>query len=261
MWLTNLKIVAVTLAVVLFYTAMAHIIPQLESALPEAVELGGDVTPEQLAAAGEEIYNGAGNCASCHALGTRAPNLLIDYDGQGPIGSRCDAAFGAGCKDYLYSSLTAPNDSVVPEFAAIMPDMRRQLPGENEIWVLVAFLQSLGGEITVTAGDLEAGGAEGAGGTGRVGGHTATMDPRAILEEKGCLACHQIDGAGPPIGPSFDDVGGRLTADEIRQSVLDPNAEISEGFEQFAGVMPATLGQQLSAAQLEAIVQFLAARK
>jgi cytochrome c551/c552 len=87
------------------------------------------------------------------------------------------------------------------------------------------------------------------------------MDPRAILEEKGCLACHQIDGAGPPIGPSFDDVGSRLSPDLIRQSILDPNAVIAQGYEQFAGVMPATFGQQLSAAQLEAVVQFLAVRK
>ena len=67
--------------------------------------------------------------------------------------------------------------------------------------------------------------------------------------------------AGPPIGPSFDGIGSRLTPDQIRQSILDPNAEIAEGFEAFAGMMPAGLGDKLSAQQMEVIVQFLAGRR
>jgi hypothetical protein len=40
-----------------------------------------------------------------------------------------------------------------------------------------------------------------------------------------------------------------------------PNADTAQGYAQFAGMMPQTFGSQLSAAQLEAMVQFLAARK
>ena len=61
--------------------------------------------------------------------------------------------------------------------------------------------------------------------------------------------------------PSFDGMGGRIGTDRIRRGILDPNAEVAEGFESFAGVMPAAFGDQLTAAQLEALVQFLAGRR
>jgi len=36
---------------------------------------------------------------------------------------------------------------------------------------------------------------------------------------------------------------------------------VAKGYEQFAGTMPKTFGQQLTGQQLEAIVRFLAARR
>jgi hypothetical protein len=36
---------------------------------------------------------------------------------------------------------------------------------------------------------------------------------------------------------------------------------VAEGYDQFAGMMPATFGQQLTAAQLEAVVAFLSERR
>jgi mono/diheme cytochrome c family protein len=166
------------------------------------------------------------------------------------------------CKAYLYESMTNPSAFVVPGFENIMPDMRRQL-ADDQIWATVAYLQSQGGEVTVTASDYgkstEAprGTAPPASGAAL----TATMEPLQLLQEKGCVGCHAINGAGPPIGPSFDGIGRRLRPDQIRRAILMPNADTAKGYEKFAGMMPATFGQQLSAAQLEAIVQFLAGRK
>ena len=260
MWLTNLKVAAVGIGVILFYTAVAHMIPQLESEVPRALELSGEVTPEALVAAGEEVYNGAGGCGSCHGLGTRAPNLLSSHDGLGTIGARCQAALGEGCKDYLHTSLVSPGDSIVDPFVNIMPNMQQQLGDPQAIWALVAFLQAQGGEVTVTADDVPAE-ADEAGEAGAVGPGVAATEPRAMMQELGCMNCHAIDGEGPPLGPSFDRMGGRINADRIRRGILDPNAEIAEGFEQFAGVMPVMFGDQLTAAQLEAIVRFLAARR
>lgn len=261
MWLTNLKVGAVTIAVLLFYTAVAHVIPQLESEVPEDLNLSGDeLTPEALVAAGERLFTGAGGCAACHGLGTRAPNLRTDHEGRGAIGARCVARFGDGCKAYLYHSLTAPGDSVVPGFENIMPDMRRQLP-EEQIWATVAYLQSLGGEVTVSAADLPSASDAASEPATAASTRTATTDALQLLQEGTCLACHQLDGAGPAIGPPFDGVGSRLTADEIRRAILQPAAEIAPGYEAFAGVMPATFGEQLSAAQLEVLVQFLAERR
>ena len=259
MWATNLKILLVTTAVLAFYTMVAHIIPQLESEVPEALDLSAAASPEALAAAGQRIFEGAGGCTACHGLGTRAPGLRDDHGGAGTIGARCDAAFGAACKAYLFSSLTQPGDSVVPGFENIMPDMRRQL-SEDQVWATVAYLQSLGGTVTVTADDVAAA----AGPTPTPAGGaptTTTTDPRELLVQNACLGCHAIDGTGPPIGPSFDGMGRRLTADRIRTGILRPNADTTQGYEQYAGMMPANFGQALTAEQLEAIVQFLAGRR
>src|SRR5918992_1058994 len=167
MWRTNLKVLFATLAVVGFYTGVAHIIPQLESEVPEALALTGNVSPEQLTAAGERIYNGAGGCTACHGLGTRAPNLLTDHAGQGAIGARCGTReSGVDCKTYLYQSMVEPNKVVVPGFEPIMPDMRRSMTND-QIWATIAFLQAQGGEANVTGEDIRrTGGAPPPGGGG-----------------------------------------------------------------------------------------------
>src|SRR5919199_3222865 len=155
MWQTNVKVLAVGAVVVGFYTTVAHVIPQLQSEVPEELAFGGSVTPEALVAAGERIYNGAGGCTACHGLRTRAPNLLTDERGQGAIGARCGKRKpGLDCKAYLYESLTNPSAFVVPGFEPIMPDMRRQL-SNDQIWAAIAFLESQGGEVTVTADDIK----------------------------------------------------------------------------------------------------------
>jgi len=256
MWRTNLKVVVLALVVVGFYTMVAHIIPQLESEVPEALDLRGDTSPEALVAAGERVYNGAGGCTACHGLGTRAPNVLTDHAGEGAIGARCgDREPGKDCKAYLWESLTVPGAYLVAGFENIMPDMRRQMP-EDQIWAVIAFLQAQGGDVTVTGADLQSASTASAAPTA-----STTTDPRQLLQENACLGCHAIDGAGPPLGPSFDGIGARRTADVIRRGILDPAAEVASGYEQFAELMPKTFGQQLTAQQLEAIVQFLAARK
>lgn len=258
---TNLKILAVTLLTVGFYTLVANTIPQLESEVPEDFAFGSDVSTEQLVEAGERVYNGAGGCTACHGLGTRAPNLITDHAGEGAIGTRCgDREAAKSCKDYLYEAMTDPGAYVVAGFENIMPDMRRQLP-EDQIWAAVAFLQSQGGEVTVSGADLpttEEGAQDDAAGAPR---RTTTTDPRQLLTENACLGCHAIDGAGPPIGPSFDGIGTRVSADRIRRGIIEPDAEIAEGFETMAGMMPKTFGDQLSAAQLEVLVAFLAERR
>lgn len=259
---TNLKVLAVALLTVGFYTLVANTIPQLQSEVPEDLAFGSDVSAEQLVAAGERVYNGAGGCTACHGLGTRAPNLLTDHAGQGSIGARCgNREPGKDCKAYLYEAMTEPGAYVVEGFSNIMPDMRRQLP-EDQIWAAIAFLESQGGAVTVTGADLPASGAASPDNAGASGPQRSdTTDPQQLLAENACLGCHAIDGAGPPIGPSFDGIGARVSADHIRRGIVDPDAEIADGFDAMAGMMPKTFGEQLSAAQLEILVAFLAGRR
>ena len=266
MWSINLRIFGVVLGTLALYTLIANQIPQVQSEVPRALSLGADVTPEQLVSAGDQLYQGAGGCTACHGLGTRAPNLLTDEKGQGPIGARCDKRVsGKGCKAYLFESLTAPGAFVVPGYEPIMPDVSRTL-SPQQIWALIAYLESLGGNVDVSATDIPAaapaaaggGGAASAAGPGIANGST---DPMAIIRGGGCLGCHKVGNEGGPIGPDLNRIGARLSSAQLREALLEPDARIATGYEKFAGVMPKTFGSQLTAAQFESLVRFLASRK
>ncbi|MBX6362265.1 MAG: cytochrome c [Gemmatimonadetes bacterium] len=259
---TNLRIAAVVLGTIGLYTVVCNAIPQVESEVPREMNLSGDVTPEQLVSAGEELFNGAGGCTACHGLGTRAPNLLTDEHGQGTIGARCGTRKpGMTCKDYLHESLVKPTAYVVPGYQPIMPDMSRTL-SPAQIWALVAFLESQGGEVTVSAADVKAAAPAPAQGVAPAApARSATTDPVALLRENTCLTCHHLGSEGTTIAPPLDHIGATRTADYIRRSILDPNADTAKGYEKVAGIMPKDFGERLSAAQLEALVRYLASRK
>jgi mono/diheme cytochrome c family protein len=269
MWATNAKIVGIVLGTLAVYTLIANEIPQVQSEVPQTLTLGANVTAEQLVAAGDKVFNGIGGCTTCHGLGTRAPNLLTDEKGTGPIGVRCGKREpGKTCKQYLYESLDNPTAYVVAGYQPIMPVMTRQLSPE-QIWAVIAFLEAQGGTVDVTADDIakskQAAGAGaspatagGGGGGGLAGGST---DPTAIIQAAGCLACHKLDGQGQTIAPDLTHVGARRDANSIRAKILDPMSSIAPGYEKLAGIMPKTFGTMMSAAQLEALVRYLAARK
>jgi mono/diheme cytochrome c family protein len=267
MWGTNLRILGVVLGTLALYTLIANKIPQVQSEVPRALTLGADVTPEQLAQAGEQVFTGIGGCTTCHGLGTRAPNLLTDEKGQGPIGARCGKReAGKDCKAYLHEALTQPGAFVVQGYEPIMPDMSRTL-SPQQIWAVIAFLESNGGTITVTASDIPAasqGGPTPGAGPGNAGGGAiagGSTDPMAIIRGAGCIGCHKIGAEGGAVGPDLTHVGGRLNAAGIREAILLPNAKVTKGFERFAGVMPKVFGDQLTGNQLEALVNFLAGHR
>jgi len=270
MWATNAKIVGIVLGTLALYTLIANKIPQVQSEVPQALSLGANVTPEQLVAAGEKVFNGIGGCTTCHGLGTRAPNLLTDETGTGPIGVRCAKREpGKSCKQYLYESLDQPTAYVVAGYQPIMPVMTKQL-SPAQVWSVIAFLESQGGTVDVTASDIPStattsatsttatGGAGAAGGAAFAGGST---DPKAIIQAAGCLACHKLEGQGQVIAPDLTHVGSRRDAESIRKKILDPASSIAKGYEKLAGIMPKTFGTMMNAAQLEALVQFLAGHK
>ena len=85
----------------------------------------------------------------------------------------------------------------------------------------------------------------------------ATSGP-ALLIFHGCAVCHtlapvpQMKGQD---GPELTGVGSK-GADYIRESILDPNATVVEGFE--AGLMPEDFSTRISAEELDTIVSYLA---
>lgn len=259
---TNLKIFATVVVTLGVYTWVANAIPQVASEVPEELTLGPDVSAEELVAAGEELFSGAGGCTACHGLGTRAPNVRTDHQGEGPIGARCDDRVdGQSCKQYLYESMVDPAAYLVEGFGPIMPPQDRILTN-NQIWALVAYMESLGGEVTVTAADIQAtagGGREaaaGGGGSGEEGG--SADDPVALMQDNLCYNCHTLGDRGVALGPPLDEIGARRSADYIRRSIVEPNAEVAEGYENLAGTMPPNLADMLGEEGLDTVVEYLA---
>ena len=256
----DLKVGGVVFGTILVFTFVANAIPQVQSDVPELIAFGAEVTAEELMGAGQGLFEGAGGCVACHAEGTgaRGPNLVTDYQGQGTIGQRCgDRIPGLDCKEYLYQSLTLPTDHLVDDYPPIMPALNRTM-NQQQVWAVVAYLQSLGGDVTVTGADIQteeagdAGGAMASAGTPGVAG----SDPVEIVNQE-CALCHLFAGGGIELGPPLDGVGARLNADEIRTSILDPGAGVAEGYEELLGAMPPTFGDRFTAAQLESVVGYL----
>lgn len=258
----DLKVGGVILATIGFYTLVANIIPQVQSEVPEVLAFGADVSADELVSAGEALFAGAGGCTACHSesAGARAPNLLTDYQGQGTIGARCGTRIsGLSCKEYLHQALVMPTDHIVDQFPPIMMSLDRTMT-QAQIWSVVAYLESNGGEVTVTGADIpsddEAAGDVAAGGVAAGGFEIASTDPTEITLAL-CVMCHQIGDEGIPMGPPLTQVGARLTPEEIRRAILDPQAEASAGYEPLVMMMPPNFGDRLSATQLEALVGYL----
>lgn len=92
----------------------------------------------------------------------------------------------------------------------------------------------------------------------------AEIDVTALLQQYMCTSCHAVDNPNPMVGPSLYTVGNRLSADEIRQSILEPDAVTAEGFP--AGVMAGTLNgigffDKITPAEVDALVAYLADQK
>jgi len=261
--MTNLKILLTVIGTLAIYTFIANIIPQVQSAVAEELVLTADTSPEELVAMGEELFHGAGGCTACHGLGTRAPDLL------GSIGTRCGTRVpGEDCKAYLWESLNNPTAYVVEGFQPIMLNQSLLL-SDAQLWTLVAFLQSQGGEVTVTADDFAsaltaenapaaaaAPGESGAPGATATASATQDVDATDIINTYGCLACHSLGGQGQQIGPPFESLKGK-SEEYVRRSIVSPNADTAPGFEAFAGTMPPMFGTLMSPEEIDAVIKFL----
>jgi putative heme-binding domain-containing protein len=54
---------------------------------------------------------------------------------------------------------------------------------------------------------------------------------KELFDGKGrCARCHTVGGYGGAYGPDLSDVGGRRSAATLRESLIEPNAEIADGF-------------------------------
>jgi cytochrome c oxidase cbb3-type subunit 3 len=57
----------------------------------------------------------------------------------------------------------------------------------------------------------------------------ARRGARLYLEKGGCASCHAIKGQGGAFGPDLTDIGRRRGAAHLRQSLLQPDADVFKG--------------------------------
>ncbi len=258
----TLKVSAFALVVMGVYTYYANSIPQVRSELPEELSLeGGKVTVEQLVKAGEGIFKGKGTCEICHRIGqkgTRAPDLA-------GVGARAAKRKpGMSATAYLVESLLDPAAYLVEGYPPIMPKVDKPPIGLNrsELWAVVAFLESLGGTVTVKLDDIpKTAGAPAGGGAAQVAELRLPGDPKAgqalFMGKAGCIACHKAGPIGvSPVGPELTQIAKIQPPEYIMAKILDPaSMGTVAGFP--PGLMPKDFGQRLTAKEYVDVVSFL----
>ena len=56
------------------------------------------------------------------------------------------------------------------------------------------------------------------------------MKGKALFTQQGCIACHSINEGETMKGPFMGQIGSIMNREQIAESILKPNASISQGF-------------------------------
>ena len=126
------------------------------------------------------------------------------------------------------------------------------------LMLVVLSLAACGGESAPSGGE---GGA--AAGPGDAAAGQKIFEQTLIGTQAGCVTCHSLEPGVTMVGPSLATIGAEagsrvsgMSAEEyLRQSILEPDAHLAEGFS--PGIMPAALADELTEQQLNDLVAYL----
>jgi len=262
------KLLALVLGATLFYTWVGSLVPQKEVHPPEVVELADDLSTEELVEIGKTIYEGKGLCNTCHTIGKSGALRFPDMAGIAETASTRVPGFGQ--LDYLAQSIYQPNAFIVPGFNPGMPAIDKPPIGlsDGEILSVIAYLQTLGGEATVSVGTQlpYADGAEPTSDVDPAGGtevadaiagsdtvappQTATVTQagaaagpaQALLERYACNECHGEGGEASRLAG----LGTRRTPADIRRALVDHEPPL-----------PASYTGRVTLAEVSAMTEYL----
>ncbi|MFQ5611746.1 MAG: c-type cytochrome [Anaerolineae bacterium] len=88
----------------------------------------------------------------------------------------------------------------------------------------------------------------------------ASDDPvaqgEALFQSMGCFGCHALEGVSQAaVGPNLTNVYAEKGPEYIRESIVNPNAVVAEGFP--PGVMPQDFGERLSDEDIDGLIEYL----
>jgi sulfur oxidation c-type cytochrome SoxX len=179
-------------------------------------------------------------CGSCHELGRAGT--------AGTTGPSLDAAFQTALADGM------DRDTVegIVHKQILHPRKGSAMPAELVTGDDATDVSAYVGYAAARRGDDE--------GALATAGLAQAKTGEQIFTAAGCAACHTLAKANATgnIGPSLDDLaaaaGGASPEDYVSESILDPDAEVAEGFQ--PGVMPSYEGR-LTDEQVQALVEYL----
>ncbi len=263
------KTMGFSLVMIMVFTLFANLLPQVEGEAPVDKEVDlGSLTMESFVELGEEVFHGKGTCSLCHNDLGRAPDILVLNMTATSKERLADERYQGTATDdgsYLLESLVNPGIYVVAGFGKKgSNDTESQMPAVDkspielsniEMDAVIAFMQAKdGNDVTVS---LTSAATEEASSASQV--VEIAQSAEEVMAKLGCTACHSLENSDVLMGPSLQSIGSRLSVEEIRQSIIDPEVVIPEGFS--GGMMPANFGEQITAREMEMMVQFLAQQK
>lgn len=266
---TIVKVLGFSLGMALVFTGIANLLPQVEGQAPEDKEVDlGALTMESFIAMGEDLFRNKGTCTLCHNNMGRAPDILELEMNETSRRRLADERYKGSAKDvagYILESMVDPGVYVVKGFGKKgTKDTESPMPAINkapielndvEMSAVIAYLQAKdGGEVTValpTDTPAPALVAEAA-------APAVAATAEEAIAKFACSACHAVLDSASEVGPSLKNVGARLSAEEIRQSIVNPNAVIAKNY---PPIMPPDFADRMMAKELEMMVEFLAKSK
>lgn len=176
------------------------------------------------------------NCGPCHTLAEAGTTATVAPD--------LDATFA----DARASGMT---DSTIEAVVRNQIANPRQIREDSPVYDQVFMPADI-----VTGQDAEDVAAYVGSVAGVPGLEPPELAPRELFA-RSCGACHTLEAAGTvsEVGPDLDEVLPGQDADRIRESIVDPNAEITPGFA--PGVMPENFEEILSSDEINGLVRYL----
>lgn len=195
---------------------------------------GCDVSEDADLDRGRQLF--LSNCGTCHTL--------AEAGSGADVGPDLDASFAQARADGMDSDTV---EGVVQQQIANPREVEEGVENYTSIYMPAEI---------VTGQDAEDVAAYVASVAGVPGAAPPPLGPPEQVFAERCASCHSLEpGAGDGTGPNLaDSLQGKDAAD-IKQQIVDPNSDISQGFA--PNIMPQDFEQTIPGKSLDELVQYL----